>query len=94
MKDCSPGLYSSSTYEIELLQDHMVDTFRKYHQQYNITFQDLHRLVKRLGNSLGCHNVPLVRYLARQIADDLNTKGYDKILDSNINFHLGHLLVR
>ncbi|KAK5046390.1 hypothetical protein LTR84_008191 [Exophiala bonariae] len=73
-------------YQICGLQDHMIDNFRKYHQQYNVMFKDLQWLINRLGNSVNCYNVPLIRYLAHQIAYEINADGYARFLDSNDDF--------
>lgn len=74
-------------YRIDGLQDYIVDNFRKYHQGYNVSFKDLQWLINRLGNSANCHNVPMIRYLAHQIAFEINAHGYAKFLDSNDDFY-------
>lgn len=74
-------------YEISPLQDCIVECFRRYHQVYNITFDDFTWLIRRLDDTPETHTTPLVMYLADQIAWEIVSQGYVEFTEANRSFN-------
>ncbi|KAI1625175.1 hypothetical protein EDD37DRAFT_608630 [Exophiala viscosa] len=70
-------------YQIIPLQDAIIDCVRKYHQEYNISFEYITWLTNRLGESPATHTVPMMRYLIEQVAFEVSTQGYNEFARDN-----------
>jgi hypothetical protein len=74
-------------YQVEDLQDHIVDCFRNFHTAYSVHFDDLVWLTKHIsgGDHFVCQ-VPMVQYLVEQCAYEICNRGYDEFAGNNISF--------
>lgn len=73
-------------YKIVQLQDSLIDCFRKYHQEFSVTFEDLVWLINRVGEGPEAHSIPMLKYLVDQIAFELYTQGYRSFVNNNAFF--------
>lgn len=74
-------------YEISPLQDCIIECLRRYHQEFNITFDDFSWLIRRLDDTPETHTTPLVMYLADQIAWEIVSLGYVGFTEANRSFN-------
>ena len=73
----------ATQYGIEKLQDLIVENFRKFHRDYNLSFDDFMWLVNRFGDTLKTHTIPMVRYYADQLAYEIVSQGYETFVRNN-----------
>ncbi|KAK4938293.1 hypothetical protein LTR10_021272 [Elasticomyces elasticus] len=63
--------------------DAIIDCVRKYHQEYNVSFEYLTWLINRLGDGPDAHTIPMMRYLIDQIAFEISTQGFNEFSHDN-----------
>ncbi|EXJ53801.1 hypothetical protein A1O7_09137 [Cladophialophora yegresii CBS 114405] len=74
-------------YRMQQLQDDIVDCFRNFHAIYNVHFDDLLWLARRIsGDEAVVCQVPIIQYLIEQCAYEIYREGYDSFQRHNPGF--------